>query len=125
MELPDELDELFNSGKPFGEQDRKQLLEQMGIGGTIDKEAIRKKIEDRFLTLKPTLPAHWLPDFQVLVSLFSCSSFRPDLSACCLQDAGRINWTSESSFIWRHPFHTLLWSFKLPAWMGMLQDTKK
>lgn len=88
MELPDELDALLNSGKPVTAEEKQDILQKLGYG-PVDKEAILKKIEDRFLTVKPAIPAHWLPEFQMYFD-------QPKIIEMCSLndlaiDAGRIN----------------------------------
>lgn len=118
MELPDELDTLLNSGQPVTEEERTYLLKKLGFSAEIDKVAIRKDLEDRFLTLKPAVPSHWLPDFQMyfvlLLSLFGSSgnaSFA-HTNGNCLADVGRTNWTFGNSYTWRLLFLSRLWSSK-------------
>lgn len=42
----------------------------------IDKELIRKRLIDRFLTPKRRLPPHWLQDWQMSARLRDMSKFR-------------------------------------------------
>ena len=72
MDLADEVDALLNSGQPITAEQKSDILKKLGFDGEIDKEAIRRDLEDRFLKPKPVLPAHWLPDFQMYLGSRRC-----------------------------------------------------
>ena len=42
-----------------------KLLQDMGLAGPPSTEQVRQDIEEKILLPKPSLPKHWLPQYQV------------------------------------------------------------
>ncbi|KZT27539.1 antiviral helicase [Neolentinus lepideus HHB14362 ss-1] len=55
------LDYIINPKRENAER----LLKELGLAGIPDRQKIHEQIEERFLLPKDTLPAHWLPKYQV------------------------------------------------------------